>query len=92
MDCNLSVSRIADNFGISRQSVFNIFKRHSTVSAVDYITKIRIDKAIQYLEETRYSNEKIANLVGFGSNVTFVRSFKKFEGTTPKKYRESRQK
>lgn len=88
MNFNISVSMLADYFDVSRQSIFNLFKQSLNISPSDYIANVRIEKAKQLLCNSRLSNVQIANAVGFTNDATFVRTFKKSEGITPKQYRE----
>ncbi len=58
----------------------------------DYIRKLRIEKAIQLLDEPNYSLLDIAYLTGFSDQSHFARIFKKQMGQSPSEYRKFRQK
>lgn len=87
-DYNLSASMIGNHFNVSRQSVYNLFKQEFGMTPSEYIAYTRIEKAKEFLANTSMSNVQIANMVGFSSDTTFVRTFKKHEGVSPKSYRE----
>ncbi|CCH01395.1 transcriptional regulator, AraC family [Fibrella aestuarina BUZ 2] len=58
----------------------------------EYIRKLRIDKAIQLLDQPAYSLLDIAYLTGFSDQSHFTRVFKKVVGTSPSAYRKQAQK
>lgn len=88
-DCNLSVSMLAEHFNVSRQTVFAVFKKGLGLSPADYIANVRIGYAKDLLKKTEMNNMQLAQFCGFTTDKTFVRTFKKITGITPKKYRES---
>lgn len=88
-DYNLSVSMLAEHFDVSRQTVFSLFKKNLGLSPVDYIANVRIECAKALLKKTDMNNMQLAQFCGFTTDKTFVRTFKKITGITPKKYKES---
>ena len=58
----------------------------------EYIRKLRIEKAIEYLNSSNYSLTKIAYLTGFSDQSHFTRIFKKHIGQNPSVYRKKLQK
>lgn len=87
-DCSLSVSMIANNFGMHPVYTSRLFKEQTGIGLFEYISKYRIDKAKEILINTDYTLEKVAEEVGYATSRTFSRMFKKTEGITPGKYRE----
>lgn len=86
---NMSVSMIADYLNMNPNYLSKFFKRTMNIGLLDYIHKYRIDKAKMLLIEEQGKNIKdIAEEVGYSTNITFIRAFKKFEGLTPNKYRK----
>ena len=49
---------------------------------------VRLDRAKQLLESTRWPLARIAERAGLGSAATLSRAFRKHLGTTPEGYRE----
>jgi len=64
-------------------------KYFDNLSFGDYIRKQRIEKAIDYLNNSAYSLTKIAYLTGFSDQSHFTRIFKKHTGKSPSAYRKS---
>ncbi|HEX6180442.1 MAG TPA: helix-turn-helix transcriptional regulator, partial [Chitinophagaceae bacterium] len=64
-------------------------KHFNDLSFGDYIRKLRIEKAIEYLGSSDYSLTKIAYLTGFSDQSHFSRIFKKHTGQNPLSYRKN---
>lgn len=63
------------------------FKRKTNLSPVEYIIKLRIEKAKELLVGTDYSISQIAEQVGYSFNSSFSRIFKEAIGFSPAQYR-----
>jgi AraC-like DNA-binding protein len=63
------------------------FKRNSGVGFVEYINKVRTNKACYLLRETEYQVHDIAMECGFSSISNFNKQFRKAEGISPRDYR-----
>lgn len=55
---------------------------------IDFLTKCRIDRAKQLLEDNAVSIKSIAGDVGYHDANYFSKVFKKVTGHTPKTYRQ----
>lgn len=84
-DGNLNIAGIADRFGMNPIYLSRVFKDQTGEPLLEYIQKIRMDKAKTLLEQGR-SVVDTAELVGYNSTKTFVRAFKKQMGITPGTY------
>jgi two-component system response regulator YesN len=49
---------------------------------------VRVERAKELLISTGLTNERIGKEVGFGSSLSFVRTFRKLEGVSPAEYRK----
>ncbi len=85
----LGLYSISEYLGVSNTYLSTIFKKSYNMGIPQYINKLRIEKAKKLILNTEYNIKEIALSVGFSSDVTFIRVFKQFENTTPKKYREN---
>ncbi|MBQ7839849.1 MAG: helix-turn-helix transcriptional regulator [Lachnospiraceae bacterium] len=88
-DSAMSACTVSSEMGISEKYLYQFIREQTGKTFIEYLMDIRIAKAKEYLTNTDYSNEKIAELTGFASHNTFYRNFQKATGVTPKKYRES---
>lgn len=88
-DPQLSRKLISDKFDISEEYVSMLFKRNLDITFLNYVEKIRIDKACEFLLDGKIQNiEDIAAKCGYLSTVSFRRAFKKVTGVVPSQYKE----
>ena len=88
----LSQTMIAEHFGISPNYLSNFFREQTGERMSAYISRIRIKKAKELLENTDWNISRIAASVGFGSDLSLIRVFKKLENLTPGQYRSLKKK
>ncbi|MEK3913372.1 helix-turn-helix domain-containing protein [Paenibacillus sp. FSL H7-0331] len=88
-DPNLGLAMISNHCGKTPQYLSTFFKKASGQNITDYISKTRIDQAKMLMENKALTNLQIAQMVGYTNDLAFIRVFKKIEGITPGKYRES---
>lgn len=84
---DIGIADIADYIGLSYSHVRKIFKDKTGKNIVDYINSLRINEAKKLLINTDLCIKDLAPLVGYNSDQTFSRIFKKLEGVTPGEYR-----
>jgi AraC-like DNA-binding protein len=75
---------------ISRMSPFafsRFFKKNSGAGFVEYLNRVRTNKACYLLRETEYHVHDIAMECGFTSISNFNKQFRKSEGISPRDYR-----
>jgi two-component system, response regulator YesN len=86
----LTLSGIAAMFHLNETYLSGLFKQHAGLTFSDYVTKLRMEKAEQLLQDGVLKLTDIAMLVGYSSASYFSTSFKKYYGMSPKEYRERR--
>ena len=87
-DQKLSLNTITEHLAISTSYFSAIFKSHTGSTFVEYLTKVRMEKAKQILAFTDRRTYETAEDVGFSDPHYFSVAFKRVTGMTPKKYRE----
>ncbi len=65
------------------------FRKHTGLRFTDYLSRLRIDRAKQMLQNPNRRVSEVAFEVGFMSLPHFNRSFKRITGTTPTLWRQS---
>ncbi|MBD2845490.1 helix-turn-helix transcriptional regulator [Paenibacillus sp. IB182496] len=64
-----------------------LFKRHVGCTPVQYITRIRMDSAMQLLKESNLPVSEVARQVGYEDALYFTRVFSRAIGMTPRAFR-----
>jgi AraC-like DNA-binding protein len=83
----LSLKKVARAVNISANYLCEKFKEVTSVNFVDYIARIRFEKARILLQDVDLRVTEIAFAVGFQSLSQFNRVFKKLSGKSPTEYR-----
>ncbi|MBQ2999154.1 MAG: helix-turn-helix transcriptional regulator [Clostridia bacterium] len=87
---NFSVAKLSKHCCVSESTLYHLFQRELGQTPIRFLNSIKINIAIDYLENTSYSIATISGLVGFHSENHFRRVFADFVGTTPLKYRKNK--
>lgn len=90
IDTNITLKELSKDLDINAAYLSREFSKHfDNLSFGEYIRKLRIEKAIEYLKASDYSLTKIAYLTGFSDQSHFSRIFKKHTGQNPLAYRKN---
>jgi YesN/AraC family two-component response regulator len=65
-----------------------MFNREVGVTFPEYLTQVRINKAIEIMRNKNINKTEIASLVGFTDYAYFSKIFKKHTGYSPSDYDE----
>ena len=87
-ETDISIAGISDQLGMSVSYLSRTFKKYKGVGLLDYIHKLRIQKAKDLLNADMSLND-IAAKIGYLESKSLIRSFKRYEGVTPGKFRET---
>jgi len=82
------VADLAKKCCVSESTVYHLFQKELGQTPVGFLNSIRINVAIEYLENTQYSISTISREVGFNSENHFRKTFFEHTGTTPLKFRK----
>jgi len=89
----LSLTGISHELNVNPAYVSREFSKYfDNLSFGEYIRKLRVDKAIVYIETTDYSLSEIAYLTGFSDQSHFTRIFKLETGLKPSEFKKKRSK
>ncbi len=84
---NIGLNEIADRLRLSVPYLSRLFKEEVGESFKSYLTRFRIGKAKNLLQDGDLSIGDVADSVGYPNTGQFIRIFKKYEGLTPGDYR-----
>lgn len=88
-NCNLDVSTMAGEFGLSENYFSQYFKEQCGEKFGEYLEKYRILQANLLLSEKDLSIGQVAQRVGYTNVNTFRRAFKRVMGVIPTVFREN---
>jgi AraC family transcriptional regulator len=83
----ITLEDMATEAGISPHHFSRLFKETIGKSPMQYVTSYRIEQAKKFLKNPELTMVDIAFRCGFADQAHFSRTFKLFEGITPKEYR-----
>ena len=86
---NITVSECADFCKMSKVHFSRFFKQITGMPPVQFVLKIRIDRAKELLDFTDKPIAEIAEASGFPDQNYFARTFKKITGMSPTQYRHA---
>lgn len=89
---NLGIQFICQEVGLGRSSLYNKLKALTGMGANEYISKLRIEKAITLISGTDMPFSEIAEKTGFTTPSYFSTAFKQYTGETPSQYKERKKK
>lgn len=84
---NWSIEKIAAAVGLSRPAFSSIFQSVIGETPSNYFTKLKMDYAAQMLRNKDLALVEIANEIGYSSEMSLMRIFKKCYGETPTQFR-----
>ena len=89
MEGNVKLEEVAKIASISLPHLYRLFYSLTGHPVKDYMRKRRISIAAEHLKNSKRTVMDIAIDIGFESQASFTKSFKKIVGVTPKVYKES---
>ena len=90
LDQDLTLAGIAESVGLSQFHFARAFKLTTNTTPQQYLTERRVQRAKQLLSESDLPLVEVSVRAGFKSQSHFTTLFRRFTGTTPKVWRQSR--
>ena len=88
IDKRISLSSISEKFFLSKNYLCSLFKKKTGENIVEYITKIRIERAKLLLRDYNYKINEVSDQLGFSDTNYFSRTFKKYADLSPSEYKQ----
>jgi AraC-like DNA-binding protein len=85
---DMSLAHLTEKFGVSNKYISLICKNYLGVTYLHYVQEKRIHYAVELLNTTNDPLEKISELCGYSSLLTFRRNFKAIVGMNPSDYKQ----
>lgn len=86
-DAQLNVETLCSHLHLSPTYFSTLFKREVGMSFIAYVTKVRMDRAAQLLQDTDEKTYRIAEQTGYTDPNYFSYVFKRHFGLSPSKFR-----
>ncbi|TYP73303.1 helix-turn-helix domain-containing protein [Paenibacillus methanolicus] len=83
---DLSLDAVAAHVYLSPKYLSKMFKEETGVGYTDYVTRKRMERALELVRTSQLTVEQIAGDVGYGTPAYFIKKFKETYGATPKNY------
>ncbi|AWB43786.1 AraC family transcriptional regulator [Paenibacillus sp. CAA11] len=87
---NLTLERLSAMAGFSQSYYVDLFKKRYGMSAMEYMTQLRMDKAKRLMAVSNLKLRDIAHQIGYQDEFYFSRKFKKEVGVSPSVYMKKR--
>lgn len=84
---NITLEELSSRLHVSKGYLSTLFKEETTISIMQYITLLRMNRAEHLLRHTSMKVNEIAEAVGYHDSSYFGLQFKKFYGISPFQYR-----
>jgi len=84
---NITLARISELIYASPNYFCEMFKNQTGESFLDYLTRVRIEKAKALLKDMKIKTYEVSSMVGYEDAGYFSKVFKKHIGITPSEYR-----
>lgn len=86
-DCTLSAETIADYVGLNKVYLSRIFKQKTGFSYIDFLSRLRMEKAVQLLHDTNLTVKEVVERVGYLDESSFRKKFRTVYGITLSEFR-----
>lgn len=85
-DPDLNVNLLCEKSGIPNKQLYRLIKKYMGLSPLDYIRRVRLQKAALLLSQHRFTVSEISYMVGFNTPSYFAKCFQNHFGVKPSQY------
>lgn len=85
---DLNLTFLAEQVGVTTGYLSTLFSQTLDCGFVDYLNKVRIERACNYLFNSQLKTYEVAYKVGFRDEKYFAKVFKRVTGVNPSQYRK----
>ena len=85
---DITLEDVAQNVYLSPTYFSKLFKKKLKMNFKDYIINLKMEKAIQLLNQPQYKIYEISEILGYKSVRFFTQTFKRHTGVTPSEFRQ----
>lgn len=85
-DPDLNVNLLCEKSGIPNKQLYRLIKKYMGVAPLEYIRRVRLQKAAVLLSQHRFTVSEISYMVGFKTPSYFAKCFQNQYGVKPSQY------
>lgn len=89
VDNEISIEGIAQSMFMNRKYLSEIFRQRTGELLIEYITRVKMERAVRLLDRSSMKTYEVALLLGYKDTEYFSRVFKRHMGISPSKFRDS---
>ena len=86
-DPDLNVNLLCEKCDLPNKQLYRLIKKYMGIAPLDYIRRVRLQKAAVLLSQQRFTVSEISYMVGFKTPSYFARCFQNQYGVPPSQYR-----
>lgn len=83
---DISIIDVSKNANVTANYLSTIFKKEEHISTKGYLTKVRMEKALEFIKSGRFKIKEVSEMVGYKNQLHFSNEFKKYYGKSPLNY------
>jgi len=87
LDKELTLQQVAKHVHLNPNHFSEVFKRETGHTYIEFVTRMRVDRAKRLLDESPIKVSEVASRVGYADMKYFSQLFKRYTGFTPSEYR-----
>lgn len=85
-DPDLNVNLLCEKSGVPNKQLYRLIKKYMGIGPLDYIRRVRLQKAAVLLSQHRFTVAEISYMVGFKTPSYFAKCFQNQYGVKPSQY------
>ncbi|MFU0827095.1 MAG: Stage 0 sporulation A-like protein [Lachnoclostridium sp.] len=89
IDEKIGLTSVSEALGISKNYFCSLFKQETGENFLNYVTKMKIQRAKYLLKEKNMRIYEVCNYLGYVDTTYFTKLFKKYCGMTPHEYKKA---
>lgn len=86
-DPDLNVNLLCEKSDMAQKQLYRLIKKYMGIAPLDYIRRVRLQKAAVLLSQNRFTVSEISYMVGFKTPSYFAKCFQAQFGVNPSQYR-----
>ncbi|MFC0215397.1 helix-turn-helix domain-containing protein [Paenibacillus chartarius] len=87
LDRRISLEEVAESLHLNPSYFSRLFKKETGESFIEYVTRMKMERAKELLDQTGHSVGRICEELGYDNQSYFIKIFKAHTGVTPAEYR-----